>query len=101
MTEDRNSFDERLRAAQKRVAVEQPKTGKPDEEDRSLLSLASRAGSEMLGGLVVGVLAGWAVDRWFHFRALFLVIFALLGGSAGILNVWRLMQSLERKNKES
>ncbi|AQS86337.1 MAG: AtpZ/AtpI family protein [Acetobacter aceti] len=97
MTEDRTSFDERLRAAQKRVAGKPITDQKPDAQDKSLLSLAARAGSEMLGGLVVGVLAGWGLDRWFHFRALFIVILALLGGGAGILNVWRLMQSLERQ----
>lgn len=97
MTEDKTPFEERLRAAQKRVAVKQPTVDQPDAQDKSLLSFAARAGSEMLGGLIAGVLVGWGLDRWFHYRALFLVIFALLGGSAGILNVWRLMQSLERE----
>lgn len=97
MNEDRTSFEERLSAAEKRNAPAELKVQAPDGEDKKLLSFAARAGSEMLGGLLVGVLVGWGMDRWFHFRALFLVIFALLGGSAGILNIWRLMQSLEQK----
>ncbi|GBQ22889.1 ATP synthase F0 subunit iota [Acetobacter estunensis NRIC 0472] len=102
MTEDKASFDQRLRAARERSAgksVEQE--AQPDRQDKNLLSLAARAGSEMLGGLVAGVLIGWGVDHVFHFRALFMVIFALLGGCAGILNVWRLMKSLEEEKQES
>ncbi|MFT9323118.1 MAG: F0F1 ATP synthase assembly protein I, partial [Acetobacter sp.] len=35
--------------------------------------------------------------HWLHTRALFLVIFALLGGSAGMLNVWRLVRTMDVK----
>ncbi|GBR10985.1 AtpZ/AtpI family protein [Acetobacter oeni] len=101
MTEDKTSFDERLRAAQTRVAGKPPETEQPDREDKSILALAARAGSEMLGGLVVGVLVGWGLDRWLHFRALFLVLFALAGGCAGIMNVWRLVKPPDINGKES
>ncbi|NHN85849.1 F0F1 ATP synthase assembly protein I [Acetobacter musti] len=101
MTEDRTSFEDRLRAAQTRVAGKQPAEQQPDSEDKSILALAARAGSEMLGGLIAGVLIGWGLDRWFHYRALFLVVFALLGGCAGILNVWRLVKPPGTDERES
>lgn len=99
MTEDKTSFDERLRNARRQVSGSRAEPQKPDSEDKSLLSLAARAGSEMLGGLIVGVLLGWGLDHWLHYRALFVIVFALLGGGAGILNVWRLFQSADAGNK--
>lgn len=101
MTEDRTSFDERLRAAESRRSGKKREPPPDSKEDTSLLALAARAGSEMLGGLVAGVLIGWGLDRWFHYRALFLVIFALLGGCAGILNVWRLVKPLDKEEEKS
>jgi ATP synthase protein I len=44
----------------------------------------------MLSSLVVALAIGWGLDRWLHTRPLFLAVFVLLGGAAGILNVWRI-----------
>ncbi|OUJ16772.1 AtpZ/AtpI family protein [Acetobacter sp. DsW_063] len=91
MDEDKTSFEERLRAAETRHGKPVVEV-MPDSEDKSLMAMAARAGTEMVGGLLVGVLLGWGLDRWLHFRALFLVVFALLGGAAGVVNVWRLVK---------
>jgi ATP synthase protein I len=42
--------------------------------------------------LVVAVAIGYGLDRWLHTLPLFLILFVLLGGAAGLLNVWRLVQ---------
>jgi ATP synthase protein I len=49
-----------------------------------------RVGVEMVSALVVSVGIGYVLDRWLGTRPIFLAIFVLLGGVAGILNVWRL-----------
>jgi ATP synthase protein I len=36
------------------------------------------------------VAIGWALDRWLGTRPILLAVFVLLGGAAGILNVWRI-----------
>lgn len=92
--ESNESFDRRLEAAERRsgLKVEDPKADAPSEAEQSLPALALRAGTEMISALVVGVAIGWGLDHWFHTRAIFLILFALLGGSAGVLNVWRLVQ---------
>jgi len=41
--------------------------------------------------MVVALAIGFGLDRWLHTSPLFLVLFVLLGGAAGIANVWRLM----------
>ncbi len=43
----------------------------------------------MIGGLVGGGLLGWALDRWTGLRPLFLLVFLVLGGAAGLLNAYR------------
>ncbi len=50
-----------------------------------------RVGVELVSCLVVAVAIGWVLDRWLHTLPLFLVIFVLLGGVAGVANVWRLV----------
>ncbi len=50
-----------------------------------------RAGVEVVSALVVAVAIGWALDHWLHTLPLFLIIFVVLGGAAGLANVWRLV----------
>jgi len=40
---------------------------------------------------VVALLIGWGLDRWLHTTPVFIALFVLLGGAAGVANVWRLM----------
>lgn len=49
-----------------------------------------RAGVEVVSALVAGAGLGWLLDRWLGtFPWLFLVFF-VVGGAAGVLNVYRL-----------
>jgi ATP synthase protein I len=41
--------------------------------------------------MAVAVAIGWYLDHWLHTLPLFLVLFVLLGGAAGIANVWRMV----------
>ena len=85
MTED---FDRRLAAAHKRTI----RNGPPERTvNGSAWGVGARVGVEMLSALVVGLGIGWALDRWLHTSPLMLVVFVLLGGAAGVANVWRLM----------
>ena len=85
------SFSKRLDAARKRL---EPR--KPAEKDAggtlSDLGLVVRSGTELVSALVVGVAAGWGLDHWLHTKPWFLIVFSLLGGVAGVLNVWRLVR---------
>lgn len=48
-----------------------------------------RIGSELVSGLIVGFGIGWLLDCAFETKPLFIIIFFLAGGVAGILNVMR------------
>lgn len=85
MTED---FDRRLAAARERKTRNGPAQR---TVNGSAWGVGARVGVEMLSALVVGLAIGWALDRWLHTSPLMLVVFVLLGGAAGVANVWRLM----------
>jgi ATP synthase protein I len=86
------SFEDRLRAARSRQGMDAPPgDGETSShaEASSALGLGMRVGVELVSALAVAVAIGWALDRWLHTLPLFLVIFVVLGGAAGLLNVWR------------
>ena len=98
MSEDESSaggsFEARLKAARERQGLE-PAAGRAvgpsSSQDGSGLGLGLRVGVELVSALAVAVAIGWALDRWLHTLPLFLVIFLVLGGAAGVANVWRLV----------
>jgi ATP synthase protein I len=92
--DDGGSFDERLRTAQRRQGLGAPPSspGAPGQGGAQGLSpfrVALSVGVEMVSALVVGVAIGWWLDRWLHTAPILLAVFVLLGGAAGVANVWR------------
>lgn len=86
------SFEQRLRAARERAGVDAKPPAKPAAADPlagSAWSIGLRVGAELVAALVVGVGIGWLLDRWLHTAPVFLAIFVLLGGAAGVRNVYR------------
>ena len=81
------SFEARLRAAEVRTAAPAAKqTGTV-----SPMGIGVRVGVELVSALVVGLAIGFALDWWLGTKPWFLIVFILLGGAAGVANVWRLM----------
>ena len=64
---------------------------KNNEYNKSLLNTFSRVATELLTGLLIGTSVGWMVDKWLNTSPWFLILFFLLGGAAGILNLWRVV----------
>ncbi len=89
--EDGPSFEERLRVARDRQGLDRTAASAAAPAMGSSWGVGARVGVELLAALVVGLAIGWGLDRWLHTLPLFLVIFVLLGGVAGIFNVWRLL----------
>jgi ATP synthase protein I len=84
------SFEDRLSTARQRQGLDTPRavktaTGAPG------MGSGLRAGVELVSCEAVAGAIGWGLDRLLHTLPLFLIIFIVLGGVAGILNVWRLM----------
>ena len=89
------SFEARLQAARERRGLAPPSAprGPPGVGGlpTSALGIGMRVAVELVSALVLGVAIGWGLDHWLHTAPLFIALFVLLGGAAGILNVWRLM----------
>ena len=84
-------FSERLRAARENQEQAREIRG-PSRQ----YGLAYRVAIERAAGLAVGAGLGWALDRWLGTRPVFLVVLALMGFAAGVLNAWRAAQAAER-----
>ena len=91
---DAGSFEQRLAAARVKQGMEPPARPAADltgASSGSAMGVGVRVGVELVSALVVGVAIGWVLDRWLRTTPVFIGIFVLLGGAAGVANVWRLM----------
>ena len=62
-----------------------------ENSNQSLVNAFSRVAAELLAGLLIGVGIGWTIDKWLNSSPWFMILFFLLGGAAGILNLWRMI----------
>ncbi len=85
------SFEARLRAARDRHGLDPKPVEAPRPMAASAMGVGMRVGVELLATLVVGLGIGWGLDRWLHTSPIFLALFVVLGGAAGVMNVYRLM----------
>ena len=83
-------LDARLREARGEPDRSGPATGPENSTPGSALGLAMRVGVELVSALAIGVVIGWLLDRWLGTGPWLMLVFILLGGAAGILNVYRL-----------
>jgi len=88
-TERLEDLDHRLKRA--RADETASRTWKDTEKGASgaPLGLALRVGVELVSAVAVGLGIGWLLDRWLGTRPWFMLVFILLGGAAGVLNVYR------------
>lgn len=63
--------------------------GAPPRADPSAMARGFRLSSELVAGVLVGAVIGWALDRWLGISPWGLIVFVLLGFAAGVLNVMR------------
>ena len=81
------SLGQRLDQAGPRRASEEP-ASRP-ATDHSALARGFRLSSELVAGVLVGAGLGWLIDRWLGTLPWGMFVFALLGFTAGVLNVIR------------
>lgn len=94
------SFQDRLAAARRKQGLTTPDRG--DEggnasgvglspSQGNALGMGLRVGVELVSALAVAVAIGWGLDRWLGTMPFLLMLFIVLGGAAGVANVWRLV----------
>ena len=80
-------IDRRIERLQGGSDKSRPK-GAPGEGRMAVM--AGRAATELVAGVVVGALIGFALDRWLGTSPLFLLVMFFVGAVAGMMNVWRM-----------
>src|SRR5689334_10586058 len=92
-TADEAVLSARLRQLGKRLGKHRPDRP-PDSEQRpaadpSAIARGFRLSTELVAGVLVGAGIGWLIDRWLGISPLGMIVFLLLGFTAGVLNVMR------------
>jgi len=61
-----------------------------NNEKGNALSLAFRVGVELISAVAIGTAIGWGLDSWLDTRPWLMLVFIILGGAAGVMNVYRM-----------
>ena len=93
--EDRD-FKTRLKIAKKEIQ----KASLDEKNKRGLfMGSAFRLGTELVAAVVVGTIIGFILDNWFDTKPWFIIIFFFIGVIAGILNVIRVANNMQKEEK--
>ncbi len=100
--DDGGSFEDRLAVARRKQGLDAPPpaAGGPAKGGMSAMGIGLRVGVELVSALVVAIAIGWWLDSFFHTRPFLLMLFVLLGGAAGLMNVWRLLMPKDSAAKK-
>ena len=92
---DDNNFKTRLRIAKKELL----KKSLNENEKRGLfMGSAFRLGTELVAAVLVGTIIGFILDNWFGTKPWFIITFFFIGVIAGILNVIRVANNMQKKD---
>ena len=83
-------LDSRIREARDKADDARPRQDTQTKSMGSGLGFALRLASELVGGLIFGIVVGLFLDNWLDTGPVFLLLFLVLGMSAGVWNVYRL-----------
>ena len=89
---DLDGLAERIEKARESGGFSQAQKIRQDAAPKSALGLAFRVGIELVSAVAVGLGIGWLLDFWLDTKPWLMLVFIILGGCAGILNVYRMAQ---------
>ena len=89
-------FKTRLKIAKSKIK----KQVEPESEKKgSFMGSAFKLGTELVAAVAVGTIIGFILDSWFDTKPWLIIIFFFLGTAAGILNVIRTANRMQKENK--
>ena len=88
-------FKTRLKIAKSKI-----KKQFDDEREKrgSFMGNAFKLGTELVAAVAVGTIIGFILDSWFDTKPWLIIIFFFLGTTAGILNVIRTANRMQKKD---
>ena len=82
-------LDQQLSHHRKDSDVEKMQAGEEAQARASAMAVGLRLSSELVAGVLVGALLGWGIDWFLSTSPWGLIVFLLLGFTAGVMNVMR------------
>ena len=88
-------FKTRLKIAKSKIK----KQVQSDSEKRgSFMGNAFKLGTELVAAVAVGTIIGFILDSWFDTKPWLIIIFFFLGSAAGMLNVIKTANQMQKKD---
>ena len=88
-------FKTRLKIAKSKIK----KQVQSDSEKRgSFMGSAFKLGTELVAAVAVGTIIGFILDNWFDTKPWLIIIFFFLGAAAGMLNVFRTANRMQKED---
>ena len=69
-----------------------------NEKKGSFMGSAFKLGTELVAAVAVGTIIGFILDNWFDTKPWLIIIFFFLGTAAGILNVIRTANRMQKED---
>ena len=88
-------FKTRLKIAKSKI---KKKVLTDSEKKGSYMGSAFKLGTELVAAVAVGTIIGFILDSWFDTKPWLIIIFFFLGTAAGILNVIRTANKMQKEN---
>ena len=89
-------FKTRLKIAKSKIKKQ---VNSNTEKKGSFMGSAFKLGTELVAAVAVGTIIGFILDSWFGTKPWFIIIFFFLGAAAGILNVIRVANKMQKEDK--
>ena len=90
-----NDFKTRLKIAKSKIE----KNDISDSEKRgTFMGNAFKLGTELVAAVAVGTIIGFILDSWFDTKPWLIIIFFFLGAAAGILNVIKAANRMQKED---
>ena len=69
-----------------------------NEKMASFMGSAFKLGTELVAAVAVGTIIGFILDNWFDTKPWLIIIFFFLGAAAGVLNVIRTANRMQKED---
>ena len=89
-----DDFKTRLKIAKSKI---EKKLQSDIEKKGSFMGSAFKLGTELVAAVAVGTIIGFILDSWFDTKPWLIIIFFFLGTAAGILNVIRTANRMQKE----
>ena len=90
-----DDFKTRLKIAKNKIKKQ---IENDSENSGSFMGSAFKLGTELIAAVAVGTIIGFILDSWFDTKPWLIIIFFFLGTIAGILNVIRTANRMQKED---